>query len=324
MGTGKPSIAILMAVYEPRMDWLRQQLYSLNEQTYPNLRLYMRDDCSPAVPYEEIERCVGECITKFPYTIRRNEQNLGSNDTFERLTQEAEGDYFAYCDQDDVWLPEKLMVLEEAIERENALLVCSDMYIIDGEGRQVADSITKIRRHHVFRSGSDLTDTLWYSNFASGCALLVRAETAKAAMPFNPYMYYDHYITLYSANCGLVLSLDQPLILHREHGKNQSSTLQGVNDRETYLQKRVDVVVEAVRWLTEYFPADAALQARLCDALSWMEARKAYLQGDRKQARVIWKYRNFSLMASLFELMIPYLPKGLFRLALWGKKKNIF
>ena len=59
---------------------------------------------------------------------------LGSNRTFERLTEEAEGEYFAYCDQDDVWLPEKLAVLQEALEREKALLVCSDMYIIDGGG----------------------------------------------------------------------------------------------------------------------------------------------------------------------------------------------
>ena len=36
MGIGKPRIAILMAVYEPRMDWLREQLESLNAATYPN------------------------------------------------------------------------------------------------------------------------------------------------------------------------------------------------------------------------------------------------------------------------------------------------
>lgn len=47
METGKPLISILMAVYEPRLDWLREQLDSLNAQTYPNLRLYVRDDCSP-------------------------------------------------------------------------------------------------------------------------------------------------------------------------------------------------------------------------------------------------------------------------------------
>ena len=62
MGTDKPLISILMAVYEPRIDWLREQLVSLNEQTYPNLRLYIRDDCSPTVSYEQIQSCVQDCI----------------------------------------------------------------------------------------------------------------------------------------------------------------------------------------------------------------------------------------------------------------------
>ena len=179
METDKPLVSILMAVYEPRMDWLREQLDSLNAQTYPNLRLYIRDDCSPEVPFAEIEALVSECITAFPYSIERNIKNLGSNGPFDLLTREAEGKYFAYCDQDDIWLPEKLSVLEETIEREQAVLVCSDMFIIDEQGKRISDSITGIRRHHVFRTGDDLTDTLWYSNFASGCALLIRTETAK-------------------------------------------------------------------------------------------------------------------------------------------------
>ena len=116
METDKPRIAILMAVYEPQMDWLREQLKSLERQTYPNLHLYIRDDGSSTVPFEEIEACVENCIHSFPYVIRRNEENLGSNLTFQRLTQEAEGDCFAYCDQDDVWLPEKLAVLQEELE----------------------------------------------------------------------------------------------------------------------------------------------------------------------------------------------------------------
>ncbi|MCI8479254.1 MAG: glycosyltransferase [Oscillospiraceae bacterium] len=322
METGKPLISILMAVYNPRLDWLREQLESLETQTYPNLRLYIRDDCSPAVALDEIEDCVRACIQSFPYEIKRNERNLGSNLTFEQLTQEAEGTYFAYCDQDDIWLPEKLEVLQTELVNSGARLVCSDMYIIDGNGRQVADSITKIRRHHKFRSGSGLTDTLWYSNFASGCALLVRAETAKSAVPFNPYMYYDHYITLFAANEGIVVSMDRPLIRHREHGENQSSTMQGVVDRESYIRLRVDTVVEAVRWLSVSFPAPEELKGILDVGLIWMEARQKYLQGDRSRAGIIWNYRRFSPMASLFELMMPFLPDCLFKLALWASKHN--
>ncbi len=322
METGKPLIAILMAVYEPQMAWLREQLLSLEGQTYPNLRLYIRDDCSPTVPFEEIQGCVKECIQSFPCEIRRNEENLGSNKTFERLTMEAEGEYFAYCDQDDVWLPEKLAILQETLEREKALLACSDMAIIDGEGKVIANSITRIRRHHHFRQGTGLTDTLWYANFASGCALLVRAKTAKEAIPLNPYMYYDHYITLFAANGGSIAFVDRPLLRHREHGGNQSSTLQGVVDQESYQRLRVDNTTEAVRWLVEHFPADGALKRTLEEGLRWMEARQGYLRGNRSMAGTVWRYRRYSLMASLFELAMPFLPDSLFQLALWASRNN--
>ena len=263
MEIAKAQISILMAVYEPRMDWLRQQLVSLNEQTYPNLRLYVRDDCSPTVPYEQIQACVRECITRFPCTIARNEENLGSNSTFERLTGEAEGDLFAYCDQDDVWLPEKLTVLQEAMEREQALVVCSDMYIIDGEGRQVADSITKVRRHHVFRSGTDLARGLLTSNFAAGCTMLVRAESAKQAIPFCPYMVHDHYITLFCAARGMVYSSPEKTIRYRIHGGNQTGLVVGVADKASYGKERIEPMLARMQWLKDNFACGAELEAAI-------------------------------------------------------------
>ena len=60
MTENKPLISILMAVYEPRMDWLREQLLSLEAQDYPNLRLYIRDDASPTAAVEDIARLAGE------------------------------------------------------------------------------------------------------------------------------------------------------------------------------------------------------------------------------------------------------------------------
>lgn len=322
METDKPLISILMAVYEPRMDWLKEQLDSLNAQTYPNLRLYVRDDCSPTVPYGEIQALVEQCITRFPYQIERNEQNVGSNLTFEQLTLEAEGEYFAYCDQDDVWMPEKLTVLQGKLESSGSQLVCSDMYIIDANGKQIADSITKIRRHHIFRSGEGLTNTLWYSNFASGCALLVQAETTKMAIPFNPFMYYDHYITLFSANRGKVVSIPEPLLRHREHGSNQSSSMQGVVDKKSYLAKRVDRAAQATEWLVDHFPCGEPLCGILQDGLAWTSARREYLRGDRGQRSTIWKYRKFSPMASLFEIAMPWMPLWMFRAFIWASRNN--
>ena len=236
----KPLISILMAVYEPNMDWLRLQLTSLEEQTYPYLRLYVLDDGSRTVSLDQIRSCAAECIRSFPVTVEESGENRGSNAAFEALTRRAEGEYFAYCDQDDVWLPEKLEKLWKTITAQDAEMVCSDMAIIGPDGERLADSITQIRRRHLFKSGDDLWRSLWYTNFASGCAMLVRASAARSALPFNPYMYYDHYIALCASERGRVVSVPEPLILHREHGGNQSSLLKGVEDKQSYYRIRAD------------------------------------------------------------------------------------
>lgn len=322
MRTDKPLIAILMAVYEPRMDWLREQLESLDAQTYPNLKLYIQDDCSPTVPFEEIQKCVAACINSFPYDVMRNEKNLGSNDTFERLTQEAEGTYFAYCDQDDVWLPEKLTVLQEEMERSGAQLVCSDMYIIDGDGEQIADSITKIRRRHRFRSGKDLAAGLLISNFATGCTVLVRAETAKDAVPFCPYMVHDHYLALAAAEKGEILSLPEPLIRYRTHGGNQTSLLAGVTDKESYGKIRIDLMLNRLLWLQKHFSGDEKTKIVIDNAVVWAKARQS--NWDRRGGKgTIWKYRKYSLLPSLFELFAPWFPESVFRFFLGAGKRNL-
>lgn len=307
-----PRISILMAVYEPRMDWLREQLLSLDAQTYPNLRLYIRDDCSPNVPLEEIEACVRACIRAFPFELRRNEANLGSNGTFERLTREAGGDYFAYCDQDDIWLPEKLAVLQAAIEAENALLVCSDMVIIDGEGRQTADSITKVRRHHVFKSGEGLAPQLMISNFVTGCTMLINAGAAREALPFCPYMVHDHYLAVWCASKGRIVSLPDRLICYRIHEGNQTPIMAGVTDKRSYVDERIRKRIDRLRWLRDRFQGDTGFSEVIDRDLSWTEARQRRFEGQPGAIRAIWRLRRLSLPTSLFEIAMAGMPEGVF------------
>ena len=91
MATVEPLVSILMAVYHPRRDWLIEQLDSLNSQTYPNMELVVCDD-GPDAPVDE--SVFKEHITSFPWRMIRNEVNLGSNRSFEKLTVLAEGDFF--------------------------------------------------------------------------------------------------------------------------------------------------------------------------------------------------------------------------------------
>ncbi len=315
MATDKAPVSILMAVYEPRMDWLREQLDSLNAQTYPDLRLYIRDDCSPTVPHEEIAACVRERITAFPFTLARNEENLGSNGTFERLTREAEGELFAYCDQDDIWRPEKTAVLAAALEREDAQLVCSDMRVIDGEGRLTAESVTKVHRRQRFRSGEGLEAELLGSNFVTGTAMLIRAETAKAAVPFSPWLVHDHYLALYAAWKGRIVSLPDRLLDYRIHGGNQTGSLRGVRSKADYRERQLERQRKGLEWLQERFGGEDGLSCLIAEHLEWTEARERWFdRGGLADAREVWRGRRFGASRAAFELVCARLPEPLFRL----------
>lgn len=297
MGTDKPLISILMAVYEPRMDWLRQQLVSLNEQTYPNLRLYIRDDCSPTVPYEQIQSCVRDCITRFPYVITRNEKNLGSNATFELLTKEAEGDLFAYCDQDDVWLPEKLTVLQEAMERERAVLAYSDVSAVDDEGKLLAGSLRELRPRLTYLEGSDLAPKLFFRNCVAGCAMLVNSNIAKRSIPFPRQTVCDHWIALLAATEGTIAFVPDQLVRYRQHKHNQTGVLAGVSDKQSYLRYKVAPLEERLTCYRQHTVPQEEIEAFV----------RARIDG---RIIMIWKYRALAPHEAEFEIAAHLLPDG--------------
>lgn len=240
-----------------------------------------------SVAYDNIQALVTEFITAFPYTIVRNEKNHGSNDTFERLTQETEGEHFAYCNQDDEWLPEKLTTLQSEMERTGSLLVCSDMYVIDGDGNVTADSITKVRRHHVFHSGKGLAEGLLFHNFITGCTMLVDAKTAKAAVPFCPYMIHDYYIALWCTEHRSIESVMQLLIRYRLHGANQTGVMCGTHDKKNYGEVRIEEPLKKLYWLKEHFPCSAHTGKTIDEDVLWLEARQSNWAHDGG-ARTVW------------------------------------
>ena len=310
METDKPLISILMAVYEPRMDWLREQLDSLNRQTYPNLRLYIRDDCSRTVPYEVIAAMVSERITAIPFTIVRNENNLGSNGTFELLTNEAEGSFFAFCDQDDIWLEDRVESCYERLYKLNAGLCCSDVMPIDENGEIIADSITAIRPRHIFKEGDGLAKEFIYRNFVIGCTMLIKSDIAKKAVPFPKSLVHDHYLAFFTAIDNSIAVVNRPLVRYRQHKNNQTGVLVNINSKRDYIEKHLMPFAERLEVCEKMLDYEDTKEAK-----SWLDARLKNARHEAGCIRELWKLRNINKSTTLFELIALRLPEPLFRLA---------
>ena len=249
-------VSILMAIYKPNIKWLIEQLESLNNQTYKNLELTVYNDCpEDKTNYEKI---YAKYITNFKFSIIRGESNLGSTEVFAKLTEYADGDYIAYCDQDDIWLPNKIKTLVEKIIETNADMVCSDMYVIDAESKVVADSIIKVRPRHVFYNGANMFKQAIIHNWVTGCTVLIKTDMAKRALPFPKEFVHDAWLAAYVGAYGKIVNLNKSLIKYRIHGNNQTTVLVGINSKDDYYNDRIKSFKEKldivkIRFNNEFF-----------------------------------------------------------------------
>jgi len=305
----KPLVTIVLAVYKPVICWFELLLKSLNNQDYNNKELIIYND-NPAEPLNK------EFILKyinFPFKIIEGKKNVGSNKAFEKLTNIAQGDYIAYCDQDDIWEDNKISLEIEKITMENAEMVCSDLSVIDAQGKQIHKSFKEVSKRHIYYSGSDVYKILFIRNFVVGCTLVIRSDTAKQAIPFSQWFYHDHWLALFSSMKGKVCVVDKPLIRYRIHGGNQTGVFIGIETKNDYFEKRIDIFYKRTIGLKNRIKENNEIVNYYNDVLCWAEARfEYYKKFSIKNAVKIIKYRKFGTSVSIFELMLPFIPKIVF------------
>jgi len=121
------TIDVLLATYNGE-KYLAEQIESILNQTYKNIRILISDDCSKDNTREIIKEYQKKDSRIHAYF---QENNLGYIKNFEFLIKQVESNMFMLSDQDDVWLPEKIEKSAELMKRENADLVFGDLEIVD-------------------------------------------------------------------------------------------------------------------------------------------------------------------------------------------------
>lgn len=108
------SISIAMCTYNGER-YLREQLDSLSRQTCRPLELVICDDGSTDKTLQIIQDFTA--TAPFPVYLHVNPTNLGYADNFLKAAGLCQGEWVAFSDQDDVWMPEKIERVEQVIKQ---------------------------------------------------------------------------------------------------------------------------------------------------------------------------------------------------------------
>ena len=225
MGCHLVKTAVLLAAYNGSR-FLPALLDSLKNQTDADFTVIMQDDgSSDNTP--ELLRAAAEQDSRFVFGAEQG-QHLGAAGNFISLIRQAGADRILLSDQDDIWEPEKIAVLKQALQEQEdrygadtPLLVHSDCSLIDDAGAFIGESLF---RHQGWDPAAVTLQQLLVQNNVTGCTLIMNVPLQKlvaAHARAKELFMHDWFIALTAASFGQIAVVDRPLTRYRQHDGNK-------------------------------------------------------------------------------------------------------
>lgn len=248
-----PSVLVMMATYNGE-KYVTEQINSILEQEGVNVTLLISDDgSSDATP--RICFRYADDLPNVRFSV--NEKNKGLAKNFMDMLYSSDAtsfDYFAFSDQDDYWMPNKLNKAIEAIAAagEGPRLYYSDVCNVDEQLNGGS------REYGAFAPYSDSLGLLLTINWASGCTMVFNSAFTSALQQYVPDSWpriHDGWVHLVArALNAQVPDLEHAYIKRRISGRNQVGE-RGLNKLGF---QRVKAIVEVLSSGSDHGFTDAA------------------------------------------------------------------
>lgn len=220
----RDTIAILMATYNGE-KYLKEQIDSILAQTNQNWHLYIHDDGSQDGTVSIAKSYTNEHPERI--TLLDYPPQGGACQNFLSLLERVEAPYYMFCDQDDIWLPEKIELSIKEIEQKEALspdkgiVVCTDLHIVSENRSVLHDSMWKYSGIHpqYIRTFDDCGGV---TAIATGSTMLFN-QKAKASCVRQPSKatMHDTWVCLCTLKGGGQFhGINKQLVLYRQHAHN--------------------------------------------------------------------------------------------------------
>ena len=212
-----------MATYNGE-NFIRQQIESIINQSYQEFMIYICDDCST----DSTVSILNEFYQKYPdkICIEKTKQNTGAAKiNFINMMLKYKADYVMLCDQDDIWLSNKIELTLKKIQdaelnfgKETPILIHTDLTVVNTQLEIINHSYRKMI--DVDYSRKSLKQAL-VQNIVTGCTVMYNKSLSNLlnSVPSNMCMH-DWWLFLIASAFGKIESVEEVTVLYRQHFTN--------------------------------------------------------------------------------------------------------
>ena len=231
------TISIAMATYNGA-KYISDQLETLARQSLPPTELVVTDDGSTDGTLSILEAF--SAVAPFPVRVFRNATRLGYEENFLKAASLCTGDLIAFCDQDDLWMEQKLSLCSKYFADPTIEGVVHTGQILRDSGER--------GRFHPYFPRTRVLQPGEFDPFAEspGFAIIFRRNLLDLADSEGRHIRlksHDHWCWLLASSAGRVVTVADVLVLYRQHDAN----VFGVPTARTLLTK-----IRASPWAQQY------------------------------------------------------------------------
>ena len=208
-------VQILLSTYNGE-KYLKQQIDSILKQNYKNISVLIRDDGSSDMTVKIIEKYAKE-NERIHYIAGKN---IGVWNSFLELINLSDdfADYYAFADQDDVWLPNKIEEAIKCLEREKQkkpALYASNLILVD-------ENLKEYKQNKGKKVVPSIQNAL-VENICAGCTEVFNKKLRDILINKTPnYMImHDWWVYLCASCLGKVIYDTNAYIYYRQHSSNE-------------------------------------------------------------------------------------------------------
>lgn len=210
MRENKFRIAILVATYNGE-KYIEEQIKSLQKQTVSNINIIINDDMSNDKTFSKLKqfvekdsrikisqvKCGGAC-ENFLYLMREN----------------RDYDWFFFCDQDDVWHPQKVEILINAVSAQS-----QTMPLLAYCDKEIVDENLKFLNIEDYDFQDEFKNIL-FQNHIYGCAMMINKALTDKLLCLSNIAMHDHGAALIAVLEGKIIHVRKKLVKYRQHANN--------------------------------------------------------------------------------------------------------
>ena len=280
---GVADLTVVVATFNGAL-YVEEQLRSILDQTVKPACIIVTGDGS----HDDTVRRATDMLEKgsVDFLVMTIAIGTGYSDNFFRGASRAGTKLIAFCDQDDIWVPEKVKSCVEVLGRTQAVLCAHGATLVDSAGGAIG-RFQQGNRNEKLHPPNTLAP--WFT-FA-GFTMVFRTDLLRLVDPFKRgrdfYRYdeslsHDSWISFLASTFGDTVQIPEPLVRYRQHENNLIGARQGtLRERLASLlgpaaQASLNRSAIARRWaaflrgIADQLPTDQTRVLALVAAKRWM------------------------------------------------------